>query len=99
MKKKESNEIIKTLRKKGTSEEEKNLLRNILNQNKNDLYNEENYKKNKEIKKKFKKNIAKNIENGKNPFFPKKSKKKNNDINSYKYNRDYKETNFRRKIQ
>lgn len=78
MKKSENNEITKTLRKKGTSEEEKSLLRNILNRNKNDLYNEENYKKHKEIKKKFKENMVKNIENGKSPFFPKKSKLKKN---------------------
>lgn len=72
MKKTENQLITKTLKKKGLNDEEKNKLRKVLNQNKNELTNEANLTKQSEVKKKFKKNNVKSVEIGKNPFFPTK---------------------------
>jgi len=73
MKKEENKTIVKALKRKEYSQEEKEKMRTFLNTNKNELTNQENIEKQKEIKNSFKKNMVKNVEKGKKPFFPKKS--------------------------
>lgn len=74
MKTSENRQLSKALKQKGLSIEEKDKLKGILNQNKNEQVLQENQEKIKEVKSVFKKRTLEGVKKGQTPFFPKKSK-------------------------
>lgn len=70
----ENKELSKALKKKGYTQEEKERLRQMLHENKNDLAREQQFNRANEIKKEFKRKNLMNVKKGFEPFFPKKSK-------------------------